>query len=81
MLDTVVVETLQLMPSAVISWRGMASAPRDRRIIIEVKHGIDQEVVRARYNGQARVWVRDDDIARKALSEVVAWRPLEHRAS
>jgi hypothetical protein len=70
-------EILQLMPSKAIAWRGMASAPRDSRTKIEVKHGPDQEVVQARYSGM-QVWVRDDDMARKALIDVVAWRPVEH---
>jgi hypothetical protein len=71
-------ETLQLMPSTDIAWRGMASAPRDSRTRIEVKHGPDQEVAQARYNGM-QAWVRYDDMARKALIDVVAWRPVEHR--
>jgi hypothetical protein len=74
-------DTDEPISNIIEAWRGMASAPRDGRITVEVRHGPDQETVQARWFATSQAWVRDDDIARKALVDVVAWRPVEHNLS
>ena len=56
----------------------MASAPRDGTAI-EVRHGPDQEVVRAEWSGQAQAWIRDDDPHRRTLHRVTGWRPIANK--
>jgi hypothetical protein len=51
----------------------MTMAPRDGSLI-EVRHGPNQEIVLARWSGQAQAFVRDDDPDRKTLHRVTAWR-------
>jgi hypothetical protein len=55
-----------------VDWRGMASAPRN--MTIEVRHGLDDAITRARYDSSARAWVSDDDVTHELLLGVVAWR-------
>ncbi len=55
---------------------GMQSAPRDGTVI-EVKHGPDQDVVRAVWSGQGQAWIHEDDPHRRALHRVAGWRPVK----
>jgi hypothetical protein len=57
-------------------FRDMRSAPQDGTVI-EVKHGPDQEVVRAVWSGQSQAWIREDDPLRKTLHRVTGWRPAK----
>jgi hypothetical protein len=57
-------------------FRDMRSAPQDGTVI-EVKHGPDQEVVRAQWAGQSQAWIREDDPLRRTLHRVSVWRPAK----
>ena len=57
------------------TFRPMDSAPRDGTVV-EVKHGPQQETVRAYWSGQNQAFVRDDDPNRKTLHQVTEWRPV-----
>lgn len=55
-------------------FRDMRSAPRDGSAI-EVKHGLQQEIVLARWSGQSQSWIKVHDPDRRTLHQVTAWRP------
>jgi hypothetical protein len=57
-------------------FRDMRSASRDG-IVIEVKHGPDQEVMRVVWSGQSQAWIREDDPLRKTPHQVTGWRPMK----
>jgi hypothetical protein len=57
------------------TFRDIKSAPRDGTVI-EVRHGPDQEIVRAEWSGQGQAWVREDDPLRRTLHKVASWRPV-----
>ncbi len=57
------------------TFRDMRSAPQDGTVV-EVKHGLDQEVVCAQWSGQAQTWILVDDPLRKTLDRVTGWRPV-----
>jgi hypothetical protein len=59
-----------------VRFRDMSTAPRDGTVV-EVKHGPDQEVVRAYWSGQNQAWVREDDPLRRSLHRVTVWRPVQ----
>ena len=50
-------------------FRDMQTAPRDGITVIEVKHGPDQEIVRAMWSGHAQGWIR-------TLHQGTGWRPI-----
>jgi len=52
----------------------MTTAPRDGTTV-EVRHGPDQEIVRAYWSGQEQNWIREDTADRRALNWVTSWRP------
>ena len=60
------------------TFRDMRSAPQDGTVV-EVKHGLDQEVVRAEWSGPAQAWILVDDRHRKTLHRVTGWRPVNQK--
>jgi hypothetical protein len=54
----------------------MDTAPKDGTVI-EVRHGPDQEIVRAYWAGQNQAFVREDDPHRKSLHRVTGWREIK----
>ena len=58
------------------TFRDMKTAPLDGTTV-EVRHGPDQEVVRAHWSGQGQAWTRADDPLRRALHRVTGWRPVK----
>ncbi|HXE18654.1 MAG TPA: hypothetical protein VN629_03515 [Castellaniella sp.] len=56
--------------------RDMTTAPRDGTTI-EVRHGPQQELVRAHWSGQIEAFIADDDPDRRALHRVTGWRPTQ----
>ena len=58
------------------TFRDMGSAPQDGTIV-EVKHGLDQEVVRAQWSGRAQAWILVDNPLRKSLHRVTGWRSVK----
>jgi hypothetical protein len=52
------------------------TAPRDGTVV-EVRHGPDQETVRAEWAGRGQAWIREDDPLRRALQRVTDWRPVK----
>ena len=58
------------------TFRDMKTAPKDGTVI-EVRHGPDQEIVRAVWSGQGQAWVREDDPLRRTLHRVTGWRAVE----
>jgi len=57
-------------------FRPIETAPRDGSVI-EVRHGPDQEVVKAYWAGQNQAFVRDDDPDRRSLHRVTGWWPVK----
>ena len=57
------------------TFRDIKTAPKDGTVI-EVRHGPDQEIVRAEWSGQGQAWVREDDPLRRTLHKVTGWRPM-----
>jgi hypothetical protein len=57
-------------------FRDMRTAPKDGSVV-EVRHGPDQEVVRAHWAAQNQAFVRTDDPHRKTLHRVTGWRPVK----
>jgi hypothetical protein len=63
------------MPRAA-SFLDMTTAPKDGTVI-EVRHGPDQEVIRAEWSDQNQGWIRANDPHRKTLHRVTGWRPVK----
>jgi hypothetical protein len=59
------------------AFRDMKTAPKAPGVVIEVRHGLNQEIVRAEWAGQTEAWIRADDPHRKTLHRVTGWRPVE----
>ena len=58
------------------TFRDIKSAPKDGTVI-EVRHGPDQEIVRAEWSGQLQAWVCEDDLLCQTLHKVTGWRPAK----
>jgi hypothetical protein len=56
--------------------RDMASAPRDGTVV-EVRHGPEQQILRAVWAGQNQAFVAADDENQKTLRRVIGWRPCK----
>ena len=54
----------------IVTFRDMKTAPKDPGAIIEVRHGPDQEIVRAEWAGQTEAWIRAGNPHRKTLHRV-----------
>jgi hypothetical protein len=59
------------------SFRDVTIAPVDGRIV-EVQHGVDQEIARAYWSNHLRAWIREDaDKKRWVLKDVTGWRVVD----
>jgi hypothetical protein len=56
-------------------YRPIATAPRNGTVII-VRHGDNQDPVRAFWCHRIRSWVRPGDDTFEALEDVEVWRPI-----
>jgi hypothetical protein len=65
---------MSVLPSNL--FRDMSIAPKDGLTEIEVRHGRNQEIVRAEYAGQLQGYIRTDDPLRRVLHMVTGWRPI-----
>jgi hypothetical protein len=58
------------------SFHSIRTAPLDGSLV-EVVHGLRQEIAVAYWAFQQQGWIRDGDPSRRVLSWVTSWRPLQ----